>query len=247
VKNHTARIALVAVIALLVLAFFAFDLGEYLTLDFIKAQQRAFGEFYTQNRLLTIGIYMAIYIVVTALSLPGATVMTLAGGGLFGLWVGLAAVSFASTIGATLAFLVSRFLLHQTVQERFGDRLAPINEGIERDGAFYLFSLRLVPIFPFFIINLVMGLTPLKVGTFYLVSQIGMLPGTFVYVNAGTQLGKIESAAGILSPTLLTSFALLGLFPLVAKKVLTVVQTRRGAAQLGKEEHPAPKNVQKKE
>jgi len=229
VKNRGLKVGILVAIALAFYLFFVFDLGSYLTLEFVKSQQKAFEEFYIKNRLLTVAAYMTIYILVTAMSLPGATVMTLAGGALFGLWTGLLAVSFASTIGATLAFLVSRFLLHETVQEKFGDRLAPINEGVEKDGAFYLFSLRLVPIFPFFIINLVMGLTPLKTATFYLVSQIGMLPGTFVYVNAGTQLGKIESAAGILSPPLLFSFALLGLFPLAARKLLTSIRARRNA------------------
>ncbi len=226
-KNSAAKIVLVAFICILVWAFFAFDLGQYLTLDYIKSQQQAFDDYYRENRLLTIALYMALYIVVTALSLPGAAVMTLAGGALFGLWVALVAVSFASTIGATLAFLVSRFLLRDWVQGKFGDKLKAINAGVEKDGAFYLFSLRLVPIFPFFVINLVMGLTPLKAGTFYIVSQAGMLPGTFVYVNAGTQLGKIESAAGILSPEIIFSFVLLGIFPLIAKKALDVVKARK--------------------
>ncbi|MDT8418957.1 MAG: FAD-dependent oxidoreductase [Desulfuromonadales bacterium] len=211
----------------LIAAFFIFDLGHYLTLDYLKSKQQAFNDYYQQNRLTTLLIYAAIYILVTALSLPGAAVMTLAGGALFGLWAALVVVSFASSIGATLAFLASRFLLRDWVQGTFGDKLAAINAGVEREGAFYLFSLRLVPIFPFFIINLVMGLTPLKAALFYLVSQVGMLPGTVVYVNAGTQLGQIEGLGGILSPGLLFSFALLGVFPLVAKKVLGVIQARR--------------------
>jgi membrane protein DedA with SNARE-associated domain len=153
--------------------------------------------------------------------------MTLAGGALFGLWVALVAVSFASSIGATLSFLVSRFLLLYWVQGKFGDKLKAINSGVEKDGAFYLFSLRLVPIFPFFVINLVMGLTPLKAGPFYIVSQAGMLAGTFVYVNAGTQLGKIESAAGILSPGIILSFVLLGIFPLIAKKILDMLKAQK--------------------
>ena len=226
-KSRKTRIILLLFIILLVWVFFAFDLGQYLTLDYLKAKQRAFDAFYAEHRLATIAIYMLVYIAVTALSLPGATVMTLAGGAMFGLWVGLLTVSFASTIGASLAFLVSRFLLRDGVQGRFGDSLRAINAGIERDGAFYLFSLRLVPIFPFFVINLVMGLTPLRAVTFYWVSQVGMLPGTAVYVNAGTQLGQLESAAGILSPGLIFSFALLGIFPLVAKKVLAVIKARQ--------------------
>ena len=172
--------------------------------------------------------YFLIYVTVTALSLPGAAVMTLAGGALFGFWPALLLVSFASTIGATLAMLVARFVLRDWVQGRLGERLRAINVGIEQEGAFYLFSLRLVPIFPFFLINLAMGLTPLRIPAFYWVSQIGMLPGTVVYVNAGTQLGQLESAAGIFSPTLLLAFALLGLFPLAAKKTLAFLKARQG-------------------
>ena len=174
-----------------------------------------------------IGVYFLIYVAVTALSLPGAVVMTLAGGALFGLWVGLLVVSFASSIGATLAFLASRLLLRDWVQGRFGDRLAAVNAGIAKDGAFYLFTLRLVPLFPFFVINLLMGLTPIKTRTFYWVSQVGMLAGTLVFVNAGTQLAKLDSLSGILSPALLGSFALLGVFPLLAKKLVAIVQARK--------------------
>ncbi|PLX88585.1 MAG: pyridine nucleotide-disulfide oxidoreductase [Desulfuromonas sp.] len=225
--GRTSKILLLLAIVGLVTAFFIFDLGQYLTLDYLKSKQQAFNAYYQQNRLTTLLIYAAIYVLVTALSLPGAAVMTLAGGALFGLWAALVVVSFASSIGATLAFLVSRFLLRDWVQGKFGEKLTAINAGVEREGAFYLFSLRLVPIFPFFIINLVMGLTPLKASLFYLVSQVGMLPGTFVYVNAGTQLGQIEGLGGILSPGLLFSFALLGVFPLIAKKVLGVIQSRK--------------------
>lgn len=226
-KQGTTRLLLLLAIAGMVAAFFIFDLGQYLTLDYLKQQQASFNQLYEQNRLAMLGAYALIYILVTALSLPGATVMTLAGGALFGLWTALLVVSFASSIGATLAFLVSRFMLRDWVQGKFGDKLESINRGIEKEGAFYLFSLRLVPIFPFFVINLAMGLTPLKAGLFYLVSQVGMLPGTFVYVNAGTQIGQLESAAGILSPQILISFALLGVFPLVAKKILGVLKSRK--------------------
>jgi uncharacterized membrane protein YdjX (TVP38/TMEM64 family) len=190
VKGNTVKIALLALIVVAVALFFAFDLGRFLTLAELKARQEAFQEFYALNRLATLGAYFLIYVTVTALSLPGAAVMTLAGGALFGFWPALVVVSFASTLGATLAFLVSRFLLRDSVQTKFGDRLRAINQGVEREGAFYLFSLRLVPIFPFFVINLVLGLTPMRTLTFYWVSQIGMLPGTAVYVNAGTQLGQ---------------------------------------------------------
>lgn len=229
-KKTLSRLLVVALIAVFVIVFFAFDLQQYLTLDYIKAKQRAFENFYAEHTGLTITIYMLIYIVVTALSLPGATVMTLAGAALLGLWVGVLVISFASTIGATLAFLVSRFLLRDYVQTKFGDKLKTINDGIEREGSFYLFTLRLIPLFPFFVINLVMGLTPMKTLTYYIVSQIGMLPGTFVYVNAGTQLGKIASVSGILSPNLILSFALLGIFPLIAKRIVGFIKARKAFA-----------------
>jgi len=221
------KLILIAVLLVLAALFFLFDLQRYFSFTFLKEQHAAFEAYYQAHRTTTILIYMLIYIVVTALSLPGATIMTLAGGAMLGLWLGVIVVSFASSIGATLAFLVSRYLLRNYVQKKFSDKLAPINRGIEKEGAFYLFSLRLVPRFPFFIINLVMGLTPIKTLTFYIVSQVGMLAGTIVYVNAGTQLAQLESAKGILSPGLLISFALLGIFPLVAKKILAVVKKRR--------------------
>jgi pyruvate/2-oxoglutarate dehydrogenase complex dihydrolipoamide dehydrogenase (E3) component/uncharacterized membrane protein YdjX (TVP38/TMEM64 family) len=215
------------VVGTLAYAFFALDLQQYFTLENLKAQQRSFEAYYAEHEGMTITAYMAIYIAVTALSLPGAAVMTLAGGALFGLWLGVLLVSFASSIGATLAFLVSRFLLRDYVQNKFGEKLGAINQGVERDGAFYLFTLRLVPLFPFFVINLAMGLTPIRTWVFYLVSQLGMLAGTFVYVNAGTQLGRIESASDILSPGLILSFTLLGVFPLIAKKVLEFIQSHK--------------------
>jgi uncharacterized membrane protein YdjX (TVP38/TMEM64 family) len=168
-----------------------------------------------------------IYVLVAALALPGAVVMTLAGGALLGLFVGTLVVSFASSIGATMACLFSRFLLRDWVQSRFGDKLESVNRGIQREGAFYLFTLRLIPIFPFFIINLVMGLTRMPLFRYYWVSQLGMFPATLVYVNAGKELGKIESVAGILSPSLLISFAILGLFPIGVKKGLAWFAARR--------------------
>ncbi|GBC63671.1 pyridine nucleotide-disulfide oxidoreductase [Desulfonema ishimotonii] len=227
-KNKSiTRIIVILVVAALAVIFFAFDLGQYLTLEQLKARQQDLTTGYQAHKGAAIAIYMAIYIVTTALSLPGATILTLAGAVIFGLWVGLVVVSFASTIGATLAFLVSRFLLRDYVQQRFGSRLAAVNEGVRKDGAFYLFTLRLVPIFPFFMINLAMGLTPIRTGLYYLVSQIGMLPGTFVYVNAGTQLAKIDSLQGILSPGLLFSFALLGIFPLIARKTVEIIRARK--------------------
>lgn len=227
-KKYTAikKVAIVALIGLGIIAFRYFDLGQYLTLDYIRASQEKFQALYLSHRFLVIAVYMAFYIAVTALSLPGAAVLTLAGGAMFGLAVGTVVVSFASTIGATLACLVSRFLLREWVQNKFGDRLAAINSGIAREGAFYLFSLRLVPIFPFFVINLLMGLTRMPLRTFFWVSQIGMLAGTVVYVNAGKELAKIDSLSGVLSPGVLISFAVLGLFPITVKKLLAFYQKK---------------------
>jgi pyruvate/2-oxoglutarate dehydrogenase complex dihydrolipoamide dehydrogenase (E3) component/uncharacterized membrane protein YdjX (TVP38/TMEM64 family) len=232
----SGKILLATAVLALVTVFFLFDFDRFLTLAYLKSQQHAFHAYYQAHRLWTLLAYFLVYVLVTALSLPGAAVMTLAGGALFGFWPSLVVVSFASTLGATLAMLVARFMLRDWVQGRFGDKLETINAGIEKEGALYLFSLRLVPLFPFFLINLAMGLTPLRTATFYWVSQLGMLPGTAVYVNAGTQLGHLESAAGILSPALLLSFALLGLFPLMARKLLVLVKARQAMARF-----PRPK------
>lgn len=221
------KLVIVAAIAGLLFGFFALGLDDYLTLEQFKASRGLFDVLLAAHPVLVPIGYFLIYVLVTALSLPGAAVMTLAGGALFGFWEGLLLVSFASTIGATLAFLVARFLLRDVVVRRFGARLKAIDEGIERDGAFYLFTLRLVPIFPFFIINLAMGLTRLRTRTFYWVSQLGMLAGTAVYVNAGTQLAAVEHLYDILSPGLLLSFALLGVFPWLARTALAFMQRRR--------------------
>ncbi|WP_177421130.1 FAD-dependent oxidoreductase [endosymbiont of Lamellibrachia barhami] len=221
---------LLLVVLGLVGAFFYFDLTQYLTLEYLQTQRDALIEWRRSEPLFATALFFVVYVLVTALSLPGATVMTLAVGAVFGLFWGLLLVSFASTIGATLAFVIARFLLRDSVQSRFGDRLKSINAGIEKDGAFYLFTLRLVPLFPFFVINLVMGLTPIKTWTFYWISQVGMLAGTIVYVNAGTQLAGLDSLSGILSPGLIGSFVLLGFFPLLAKKFVALVKVRRAMA-----------------
>ena len=221
------KLIVIAVVLALVAAYFAFDLGRFLSLDFVKQRQAELAALYASRPALVIGAYFVLYVAVTALSLPGATIMTLAGGAIFGLAVGTVVVSFASSIGATLAFLASRYLLRDGVRARFGARLADIDRGIAREGGFYLFTLRLVPLFPFFVINLLMGLTTMKAWIFYGVSQLGMLAGTLVYVNAGTQLAKIDSLQGILSPGLLGSFVLLGLFPLIAKKIVDAVKARQ--------------------
>jgi pyruvate/2-oxoglutarate dehydrogenase complex dihydrolipoamide dehydrogenase (E3) component/uncharacterized membrane protein YdjX (TVP38/TMEM64 family) len=221
------KLLLLAVLGVLVAAFFALDLGRFFSLDYIRGARADFAALYQAHPLQVIGGFFAVYVAVTALSLPGAAILTLLGGAIFGLWVGTLVVSFASSIGALLAMLVARYVLRDAVKAKFGARLADIDRGIERDGAFYLFTLRLVPVFPFFVINLLMGLTAMKARTFYWVSQLGMLAGTLVYVNAGTQLAQIRSLQGILSPGLIGSFVLLGLFPLVAKKIVDVVQRRK--------------------
>ncbi|NNG01111.1 MAG: FAD-dependent oxidoreductase [Desulfobacteraceae bacterium] len=226
-NKKNARLLIILVLGMAVISFFALDLGRFITLENLKGHQQTFERYYTDYKFITISAYFLIYVSMATLSLPGAAVMTLAGGALFGLGTGLVLVSFASSVGATLAFLVSRFLLHDMVQRKYGDKLTAINEGVQKEGAFYLFSLRLVPVFPFFVINLLMGLTPMRVLVFYLVSQLGMLPGTVVYVNAGTQLAGIASLHNILSPGLIFSFVLLGVFPLLARWLVSFVQARR--------------------
>ena len=221
------KIALLGVIVAAIFSFFYFDLNSYLTLQGMKDSLDTFQSQIAQNPVLSIGVFFAIYVAVTALSLPGAAILTLAAGALFGLVQGLVIVSFASSVGATLAFLVSRFILRDTVRNKFKEKLKKIDEGVEKQGAFYLFTLRLVPVFPFFLINLLMGLTSLKTWTFYWVSQVGMLAGTAVYVNAGTQLAQIDSLSGIVSPGLIFSFVLLGIFPWIAKAIVAVVNRRR--------------------
>ena len=221
------KLLLLLALGLLVGAFFVFDLGRFFSLDYFKSQQAAIETWRAAHPGLTAGLFFAGYVAVTGLSLPGAAVMTLVAGAIFGLLWGTVIVSFASTLGATLAFLAARFVLRDWVQGKFGEKLKAINAGMAKEGGLYLFTLRLIPIFPFFIINLLMGLTPIRTWTFYWVSQIGMLAGTLVYVNAGTQLAKIDSLHGILSAELLASFALLGVFPLIAKKIVAVVKARR--------------------
>ncbi|HPA89903.1 MAG TPA: FAD-dependent oxidoreductase [Quisquiliibacterium sp.] len=220
-------VAVAVVVVLAVLLYRHFELGRLLTLDQLKASRDALVGTYQARPVTTLLIYFGVYVLATALSIPGALILTLAGGAMFGLAVGLVVVSFASSLGALLAFLAARYLLRDTVQSRFGRSLAPINEGVRRDGTFYLLTLRLVPVFPFWLINLLMGLTPIGAARFYLVSQIGMLAGTAVYVNAGTQLAAIRTPGDILSAGLLGSFVLLGLFPLVAKAVVGWLQARK--------------------
>ncbi len=214
-----------------------FDLGRLLTLESLKSSRDALVGLYDQKPLATALGFFAVYVAAAALSFPGATILTLAAGAMFGLGVGLVLVSFASSLGALLAFLASRYLLRDTIQSRFGKQLAPINEGMARDGAFYLLTLRLVPVFPFFLVNLLAGLTPIGAGRFYWVSQLGMLAGTAVFVNAGTQLASIRTPGDVLSPGLLLSFVLLGVFPLIAKALLGVLQRRKVYAAWTKPAH----------
>ena len=221
------KLILVISAALLVAAFFYFDLDSFLTLTKLKKSQNSLSNYSSQNPLLSIGVFFTLYVLTTALSLPGATVLTLAGGAIFGLVKGFIVVSFASTIGATLAFLLSRYLFKDYVQKKFGDKLSKFNEGIEKEGAFYLFTLRLVPAFPFFLINILMALTPIKTWTFYWISQLGMLAGTIAYVNAGTQLAEVDSLSGILSPALIGSFAVLGILPIISKKFVEFLRKKR--------------------
>ncbi|WP_295489254.1 TVP38/TMEM64 family protein [Sphingorhabdus sp. EL138] len=219
---------LVLVLLGAIVAYVVFDLGQILSLENFKASQADIVAAKDANPVLYIAGFFILYVAVTGLSIPGAAIMTLIAGALFGVVVGTIIVSFASTLGATLAFLSARFVLREWVQGKFGERLRAIDQGLEKDGAFYLFTLRLIPVFPFFVINLLMGLTRIKTGTFFWVSQLGMLPATIVFVNAGTQISLIESTSGLLSPMLIASFVALALFPWVAKGLVALVQRSRG-------------------
>ena len=223
-SKKSIKIGLITLLASAIVAFFVFDLQQYATLEYLKAQQQTIADYYEQNSLWVLAIFGTVYVLVTALSLPAAAALTLLGGALFGLPIGLLMVSLASTIGATLAFLMARFLFRDYVQRNYSKQLTKINAGFETEGAFYLFALRLVPAFPFFMVNIVTALMSIKTWTFYWVSQLGMLPGTAVYVYAGTQLAQIESLSDIVSPSLLIAFALLGVFPLIAKKLIQFIR-----------------------
>ena len=222
-----SKIALIAVAVALIAAFFVLDLGQYFRLDYFKSQQAALDLYYRANPLATALAFFTLYVLITAVSLPVAAIMSLAVGAIFGLAWGILIVSFASSLGATLAFLASRFLFRDLVRQKFGDKLGAIDAGVKKEGGFYLFTLRLVPAFPFFLINLALGLTSMKAWTFYWVSQLGMLAGTVVYVNAGTQIARIDAPGAILSAELIGSFVLLGVFPLMAKKIVDRVRARK--------------------
>ena len=219
-KSHR-KIVIVFVIISIIGAFKIFNIGQYFTLSYIKESQESFELLYTESPVAVIAAYIVIYIITTSLSLPGAAVLTIGGGALFGLITGTLVVSFASTIGATIACFVSRFLLRGWIQGKFSEKIKKVNEGVESEGAFYLFTLRLIPVFPFWMINILIGVTKMPLFKFYWVSQLGMLPGTIVYVNAGKELAKIESLKGILSPSLILSFVLIGILPIIVKKLIS--------------------------
>ena len=227
------KLILAAVILAVIAAFFIFDLGQYLNLEYLKSQKDSLNLLYTENPVLISLIFFTVYVLVAAFNLPAAGLLTVAAGAILGFWNGLLVVSFASSIGATGAFLMTRYLFNDAIQSKFGDRLKTINTGIEREGAFYVFGLRLVPLFPFFVVNSVLGLTKLKTWTFYWASQIGMLAGTAVFVNAGTQLAEISSLGDIASPALLGSFALLGVFPILAKYILNLLKKKTDLDESG--------------
>lgn len=216
--KNTGRMIILAAIAVAAIIFFNYR--EYFSLELLKAQQQAINGYRDAHPLAALVLYGVLYVLITGFSLPGATIMTLAGGALFGLLWGTVIVSFASTIGAVLAFWAARFLFREPLEARFASLLQSVNQGMAEEGGYYLFTLRLIPLFPFFAVNLVMGLTQMKTWTYFWISQLGMLPGTLLYVNAGTQLANINSLSDIASPVLVGSFALLGLFPLAAKKII---------------------------
>lgn len=221
------RILVASIIALLFFLYLFFDVGAYFQLDYLVQKKDFLQELVSENLFLSSVTFMLLYIAITAVSLPGAAIMTVAAGTIFGIVIGVVYVSFASTIGATLAFIISRYLFRDYIKKHFTDYIKTINKGLEKEGVFYLFTLRLVPLFPFFVINMVMGMTDFRIRTFYWVSQLGMLPGTIVYVNAGVQLGELESMADILSPELVLSFVLLGVFPYIASKIVRKIRRHR--------------------
>ncbi|MGD8831695.1 MAG: TVP38/TMEM64 family protein [Pseudomonadales bacterium] len=225
--GRAGKLVLLVVVAALVVAFFAFDLGRYASLDYLRSVHDEAVAFVHAYPLRSSIAYFLVYVLVTGLSLPGAAVLTIAGGAVFGLLWALVLVSFASSVGATIAMLIARTLLGDWVQTRFAAQLETVNRGLDRDGTFYLFGLRMVPLFPFFVINVVMGLTPMPVWRFYWVSQVGMLAGTVVFVFAGTQLARVDSVSDVLSPGLILALSLLGLFPLIARKALGWIRRLR--------------------
>jgi uncharacterized membrane protein YdjX (TVP38/TMEM64 family) len=226
-KNSAIRLIILIFLMIGAIAAWRLNLADYLSLAFIRSQHSELNRYRVEHPVLSFGLFFIFYVIITSLSLPGAAVMTLLGGALFGFWQGLIAVSFASTIGATLAFLLGRFLMKDWIQGRYQKQLKTLNEGFKKEGAFYLFALRLIPSFPFFLVNILTSFMPISIRSFYGASQLGMLPGTAAYVYAGTELGKIQSLSDIASPTLLLAFIILGLFPLIVKKIVNNLRSRR--------------------
>jgi uncharacterized membrane protein YdjX (TVP38/TMEM64 family) len=220
-------IFLVLLFGIAIACFFLLDLDKYTTIEYFKSRQEAITGYQEQNPLLAPMIFFSLYVIFTGLSLPVAGIMTIIAGALFGLIQGVVLVSFASSLGATLAFLLSRYLFRSFFQDRYSQKLKVLNHGIEREGAFYLFSLRMIPVFPFFMVNAIMGLTLIDTRVFYFASQAGMLPLTVIYVNAGSQIARINSVGDVLSPSVFLSFTLLGVFPLISKKIVYYLRARR--------------------
>ena len=213
----------------LIAAYFVFDIGQYLSLEFLQAKHQSLSEYATENRISSIAIYFLIYVVAAVMSLPGISLLTIGAGAIFGFTTGVILVSFASAIGATLAFLLARYLFKDVVQSKFSSQLQTINTGVENEGAFYLFTMRLIPLIPYFLINLLMGLTSIKTSLFYIVSQAGMLPVTAIFTYSGNQLSQIKTLEDILSPSLLFAFALLGIFPIAAKKLIDFYKRKKNS------------------
>jgi len=228
-SNTIKKSLIIGIVIIGIASFFLSGLNEYFTLETLREQRDNWQQHYQNNPILFAGAFFLIYVLFTSLNIPAAALLTVAGGALFGFWVGVILVSFASTIGAVIAFLGTRYLFRDGIEKKFSKQLASINKGVETDGALYVFGLRLVPIFPFFLVNMLLALTKIKTFTFYLASQIGMFFGTAVFVNAGKQLSEVDSLGDILTPTMLASFALLGVFPIIAKYFLNFIQSRRAS------------------
>ena len=224
--KNVLKLTLAAAAIVCIGLFFFLSLNEYLSFEYLQQQRSAIVDFYLAHPILFIATYIAVYVVLTGLSIPSATLLTLIGGAVFGTVTGTVVVLSASTLGAICAFVLARYVLRDYVQEKFSKYLGQVNRGVDEEGAFYLFGLRVVPVVPYFVVNFVMALTPIRLWTYYWVTQLGMLPGTILYVNSGKELGKLQSASGILSWSLMLSLVALGLFPLVAKKLVNVVRTR---------------------
>jgi uncharacterized membrane protein YdjX (TVP38/TMEM64 family) len=224
-NKQSTKLIIIFILLVLVSCFFYFDVSYFLTIEYLKENKDIFSDYFNNNKVKTIIIFFIFYIIMTTISFPGATILTLAGGAIFGFWTGFIIISFASSIGATFSFLLSRYFFRDHIQNKFSEKLSLLNKGIEREGAFYLFSLRLIPIFPFFMINVLMGLTPISIIKYYIISQLGMIFGTLIYVNAGVQLSQVDSISSIMSPGLVSSFVLLGLLPILAKKLNSYIKS----------------------